>query len=80
VPKEKMRPFGYHAGQEMIGFFHNLTSLFGSLAISYSNKNLIVHKAEVIRVENFLLRLKGGWRQLRLSDLQVTVSIVVLSL
>jgi len=75
-----MRPFGYHAGQEMIGFFHNLTSLFGSLAISYSNKNLIVHKAEVIRVENFLLRLKGGWRQLRLSDLQVTVSIVVLSL
>jgi len=61
-------------------FFHNLTSLSGSSAISYSNKNLIVHKADVIRVENFLLRLQGGRRQLRLSDLQVTVSIVVLSL
>lgn len=43
-------------------------------------QNLIVHKGEVISVVNFLLRLQGGWRQLRLSDLQITVSIVVLSL
>jgi len=30
VPNEKMGPFRYQAGQEMIGFFHNLTSLSGS--------------------------------------------------
>lgn len=65
----------------MIGFLRNLISLSGSWRFFTATK-VDCAKGEVIRVENFLLWLQGGQRQLRLNNLQIIVSsvIVVLSL